>query len=59
MRIARFVLDQATGMNGHVNGNGKGYHPEPDALREPMQEPAPLPRPSPIYERRPESPSPE
>jgi hypothetical protein len=59
MRIARFVLDQATGMNGHVNGNGNGYHPEPDAHHEPMHEPAPQPRPSPIYERGPESPSPE
>ena len=60
MRIARFVLDQATGMNGHVNGgNGNGYHPEPDALPEPMHGPAPQPRPSPIYERGPESPSPE
>lgn len=58
-RIARFVLDQATATNGHVNGNGNGYHPEPDAHHEPMHEPAPQSRPSPIYERGPESPSPE
>jgi hypothetical protein len=27
MRIARFVLDQASGLNGHANGNG--VHPTP------------------------------
>lgn len=59
MRIARFVLDQATGMNGHVVGNGNGYHREPGALHEPMDEPAPQPRPSPIYDRGPEASSPE
>ena len=26
MRIARFVIDQATGLNGHTP-NGNGYHP--------------------------------
>ena len=26
MRIARFVIDQATGLNGHAT-NGNGYHP--------------------------------
>lgn len=41
MRIARFVIDQAT----HGNGNGSGYHPsaEPmnDAALEPVHEDAP------------------
>lgn len=36
MRIARFVVDQAAGMNGHGNGNGNGFgHPLP---REPVPE---------------------
>lgn len=30
MRIARFVIDQATGLNGHAP-NGNGYHPAPPA----------------------------
>ena len=61
MRIARFVLDQAIGTNGHANGNvnGNGYHPQPQDFPEPMHSPEPAPRPSPIYERGPESPSPE
>ncbi|HET8776899.1 MAG TPA: hypothetical protein VFN76_04480 [Candidatus Limnocylindria bacterium] len=57
MRIARFVLDQATGMNGYVNGNGNGYHHEPDALQEPMHSPDATPRPAPIYHERPSEPS--
>ena len=56
MRIARFVLDQAVGMNGHANGNG--YH-APDDGHEPMREPAQPPRATPIYDRGPEQSSPE
>ena len=58
MRIARFVLDQAGGMNGHGNGNGNGYHAPSDS-REPKHEPDAPPRGTPIYERGPEPPSPE
>jgi hypothetical protein len=57
MRIARFVLDQAVGMNGHAT-NGNGYHAPYDD-QAPMDEPAHEPRATPIYERGPESPSPE
>ncbi len=37
MRIARFVVDQAGGLNGHVhgNGNGTGPHVHPEASAEP------------------------
>ena len=34
MRIARFVVDQTAG-NGHVSGNGNGYHPQNEASPEP------------------------
>ncbi|HJP71436.1 MAG TPA: hypothetical protein VJ975_06935 [Candidatus Limnocylindria bacterium] len=57
MRIARFVLDQAIGMNGHANGNGNGYHPEGESTHEPMHSPDAAPRPSPIYHERPPEPS--
>jgi hypothetical protein len=56
MRIARFVLDQAGGMNGHANGNG--YH-APFGGHEPIHEPSQSPRATPIYDRAPESPRPE
>jgi hypothetical protein len=49
MRIARFVLDQVNGMNGHANGNG--HHP---SAEEPHG-----PRPAPIYHPPSESSSPE
>ena len=58
MRIARFVLDQAAPVNGHVNGNGNGHHAPYDS-QEPIHEPAQPPRRTPIYERGSESPSPE
>ncbi|HUF07409.1 MAG TPA: hypothetical protein VMP86_08505 [Candidatus Binatia bacterium] len=39
MRIARFVVDQAVGLNGHApgnaNGNGTGPHVRPEAPAEP------------------------
>ena len=63
MRIARFVLDQANGTNGHaVNGNG--YHGSYEDADAPIHEPAqpqqqPPPPATPIYDRRPEAPSPE
>lgn len=56
MRIARFVLDQANGMNGHTNGNG--YH-APYESHEPLDEPTQPPHATPIYDRGPEPSSPE
>jgi hypothetical protein len=56
MRIARFVLDQSMGMNGHTNGNG--YH-APVESQEPMDEPAQPPRATPIYDPGTEPSSPE
>jgi hypothetical protein len=44
MRIARFVIDQATNGSGYVNGNG--HHPEP--LAHPEES-----RPGPIYHQPP------
>ena len=46
LRIARFVIDQAT--------NGNGYHPSPPAADDPQHEPI---RPAPIYQPPP-TPSP-
>jgi len=46
MRIARFVLDQASTGNGYVNGNGQ-HHPEPPAPPSPST--SELARPEPIY----------
>jgi len=42
MRIARFVLDQASGLNGHANGNGvhPTHQPGPDAAPEPIADEA-------------------
>src|ERR671913_2519649 len=37
MRIARFVIDQATGLNGHGSANGNGYHPSPAPAPVPQQ----------------------
>ncbi|MDQ2636249.1 MAG: hypothetical protein M3Y83_05145 [Actinomycetota bacterium] len=57
MRIARFVLDQVNGMNGHANGNG--YHPSADLSDAPMQDAPHTPRPAPIYHPPSEPSSPE
>lgn len=57
MRIARFVLDQAVGMNGHAT-NGNGYHAPHDS-QEPMHEPAQPPRSTPMYDRSADSTLPE
>jgi hypothetical protein len=45
MRIARFVLDQASTGNGYVNGNGQ-HHLEPPS---PSPSPPEVARPEPIY----------
>ena len=45
MRIARFVLDQASIGNGYVNGNGQ-HHPEPPPRSPSTPE---VSRPEPIY----------
>jgi hypothetical protein len=45
MRIARFVLDQASTGNGYVNGNGQ-HHAEPPS---PAPSTTELARPEPIY----------
>ena len=59
MRIARFVLDQAAGMNGHANGNG--YHHAADAsiADGPASQAARAAGPMPPYQPSPESRSPE
>ncbi len=49
MRIARFVIDQATSGSGYVNGNG--HHPEPHDHPEEA-------RPGPIYHQPPPPPTP-
>jgi hypothetical protein len=59
MRIARFVLDQAGGMNGHANGNGNGYHGSFETSDAPIHEPAQPPLAAPIHDRPPGAPASE
>lgn len=47
MRIARFVLDQAS--NGHLDGNGHGHGYAHEPPRPPAPSPAIADRPAPIY----------